>query len=66
MFVFIQRWITRFTMQNNKVLGRWRMEDCNKKMDRKIDYANIDHCGPCGHYAFDRSKMMSKVNKLSK
>jgi hypothetical protein len=66
LFPFIQRWITRFSVQNNRVLGRWRLEDCYKKIDRKIDYANADHCGPCGHYEFDKSEMMNKINKVSK
>jgi hypothetical protein len=31
-------------------LGRWNIEKCNKKIDRKIDLSNEDHCGPCGIY----------------
>jgi hypothetical protein len=31
-----------------KILGRWNIETCNKRVDRKIDYSNEDHCGPCG------------------
>jgi hypothetical protein len=35
--------------QHQKVhLGRWSIETCNKKTNRKIDWANEDHCGPCG------------------
>jgi len=30
-----------------KVLGRWQIDYCNKKIDRKIDYSNEDHCGTC-------------------
>ncbi len=37
-----------------KPLGRWRMEDCNKKMNNKIDLSNEDHCGPCGQYALEK------------
>ena len=29
-------------------LGRWSNDKCDLKTNRKIDYANIDHCGPCG------------------
>ncbi len=29
-------------------LGRWNIEYCNKKINRKIDLSNVDHCGPCG------------------
>jgi hypothetical protein len=31
-----------------KSLGRWNLDYCNKKINRKIDLANEDHCGPCG------------------
>jgi hypothetical protein len=31
-------------------LGRWNIENCNKKLNNKIDLANEDHCGPCGKY----------------
>ncbi len=29
-------------------LGRWTVEKCNKRTNKKIDFANEDHCGPCG------------------
>jgi hypothetical protein len=29
-------------------LGRWNIDYCNKKINRKIDLSNTDHCGPCG------------------
>jgi hypothetical protein len=37
---------------NNKPppLGRWNIENCNKKLNNKIDLANEDHCGACGKY----------------
>lgn len=28
-------------------LGRWKIEYCKNKIDRKIDLANIDNCGSC-------------------
>ena len=27
-------------------LGRWRLEDCNTKMNHKVDLSNEDHCRP--------------------
>jgi hypothetical protein len=30
------------------LLGRWNVETCNKKINKKVDFANEDHCGPCG------------------
>lgn len=45
-------------------LGRWNIDYCSKKMDRKIDLANEDHCGPCGQYRipniFDSKVKLSK------
>ncbi len=41
----------------DKVLGRWNIEYCRKKMNKKIDLANEDHCGPCGNY-----KVIPKFN----
>ncbi len=31
-------------------LGRWNIHSCNNTIDRKIDMANMDNCGPCGKY----------------
>ena len=31
-------------------LGRWSIENCQKKINYKIDMSNEDHCGPCGLY----------------
>ena len=35
--------------EQTKVLGRWQLDYCNKKIDKKIDLSNEDHCGPCGN-----------------
>jgi hypothetical protein len=32
-------------------LGRWNIEYCNNKINKKIDLSNEDHCGPCGQYS---------------
>ena len=29
-------------------LGRWKLDYSEKKIDAKVDWANEDHCGPCG------------------
>ena len=34
-------------------LGRWNINLCDKTIDRKIDMANMDNCGPCGKYKID-------------
>ena len=47
----ITEFITKiFTQQISKPLGRWNIDYCSKKLDRKIDLSNEDHCGPCGQY----------------
>ena len=43
-------------------VGRWRREDCNTKMNQKIDLSNEDHCGPCGQYALDKTETNSNKN----
>ena len=43
-------------------LGRWNIEQCNKKTNNKVDLANEDHCGPCGQYIIDKIKITD--NKL--
>ena len=42
-------------------VGRWRREDCNIQMNRKIDLSNEDHCGPCGEYALEKIKLKNNV-----
>lgn len=32
------------------LLGRWKIDYCAKKIHDKMDLANVDHCGTCGHY----------------
>lgn len=44
-----------------KHLGRWKIENCNKKINHKIDLSNEDHCGPCGQYAFEKSNPKKDV-----
>jgi len=47
-----------------KHMGRWRIEDCHKQINQRIDLSNEDHCGPCGQYAL--SKIDSKPNAIIK
>jgi hypothetical protein len=37
-------------------LGRWNIENCNKRINKKIDLANEDHCGPCGNNFIFKNK----------
>jgi hypothetical protein len=50
--------------EDKKVLGRWNMEYCDKKMNSKIDLSNEDHCGPCGQYILDKTKTKTDNLKI--
>ena len=51
-----------------KPVGRWRIENCNKQMNNKVDLSNEDHCGPCGQYALEvrnsEKKDIEPIKKL--
>ena len=46
-----------------KPIGRWKIEQCNKKINNKIDLSNEDHCGPCGQYALEKIEKVEKIEK---
>ena len=46
-----------------KPVGRWNIEECNKKTNYKIDLSNEDHCGPCGQYALTKLEVKPKITK---
>ena len=52
---FIRSIITKIMKEDKKVLGRWNIEYCDKKMNSKIDLSNEDHCGPCGQYILNKT-----------
>ena len=41
---------TFFKNDSKTVLGRWHLNDCHLRINKKIDFSNEDHCGPCGQY----------------
>lgn len=43
-------------------LGRWNQERCAIKLNKKIDLANEDNCGPCGEYILTKMEK-TKTNK---
>lgn len=62
---FIIRIINRIiSKETPKPIGRWKIETCNKQIDRKIDLSNEDHCGPCGIYILDKLKKKIKISYL--
>jgi len=47
-------------------LGRWSQERCAIKLNKKIDLANEDNCGPCGEYILTKLDLTkTKTNKIS-
>ena len=58
---FIKNIMQKIIKEDKKILGRWNIEYCDKKMDHKIDLSNEDHCGPCGQYILDKTKI--DINK---
>lgn len=45
-----------------KPVGRWSVEQCNNKINSRVDLSNEDHCGPCGQYALDKMEPIKKEN----
>jgi hypothetical protein len=49
-----------------KPVGRWNIENCNIKINNKIDLSNEDHCGPCGQYALTKLEINNNVIQIEK
>ena len=62
---FIKSIIQKIMKEDKKILVRWNIEYCDKRMNHKIDLSNEDHCGPCGQYILDKTKkdINKNVNK---
>ena len=48
-----------FPKELPKPIGRWKIEECNVKINNKIDLSNEDHCGPCGQYILHKKEQIS-------
>ena len=46
-----------------KPVGRWSIEECNVKMNTRVDLSNEDHCGPCGQYALVKIEKIEEETK---
>jgi hypothetical protein len=58
--------LKRFSKDPPKSLGRWNIDYCNVKIDRKIDLSNEDHCGPCGQYIIEKINLIKNEDKKVK
>jgi hypothetical protein len=61
---FVKRIIIGIGKIDKKILGRWDLDSCNKKINTKIDFSNEDHCGPCGQYILEKTKQNEKLSKI--
>jgi hypothetical protein len=60
---FIKSLLQRFLPKElPKPMGRWAPQECNIKLNQKIDLSNEDHCGPCGQYVL--SKQEKDITKM--
>jgi hypothetical protein len=58
--------ITRYIRSESPTLmGRWKIDYCSKKINDKIDLANVDHCGTCGHYLLKKLSQLQPSAKLA-
>jgi len=54
---FIKSILQRFLPKElPKPMGRWAPQECNIKLNQKIDLSNEDHCGPCGQYVLSKKE----------
>jgi len=56
----------RFRMADSTkmTLGRWSIDYCGKKLNKKIDLSNEDHCGPCGQYILNQQNTIKFQDQL--
>ena len=63
---YITKIINKFIQKElPKPLGRWNIDYCSKKMDKKVDLSNEDHCGPCGQYIVDKKSSGKKIEPIA-
>jgi hypothetical protein len=64
----MKRFITNvkdiFSKDTPKLLGRWNLDYCVVKLDKKINLTNEDHCGPCGQYNVITKEEKEKEKKI--
>jgi len=60
---FIKKLVEQITKVDKKVLGRWKIDYCDKVTKTKVDFSNEDHCGPCGQYLNKTSLKSTKELK---
>ena len=51
----VQRFVNNFKQKHTE-LGRWSLLESGEALQKRIDMANIDHCGPCGFEQISEEK----------
>jgi hypothetical protein len=60
----LQKYYKRIINSNNKLpLGRWDLI-YDHRMQKRIDRANEDHCGPCGSTYIQNASVDENVNDV--
>ena len=52
--------------QPKMTLGRWNIDYNIKQLNKKVDLANEDHCGPCGNYIIGKKHESILLNDKDK
>lgn len=56
-----------FSLKNQPVLlGRWNVVYCEKKINKKLDLSNEDHCGSCNQYNQKQEEEQQKMKNKKK
>jgi len=55
-----------FRRSEIKYLGRWQTLQCEKKVNSRVDWANEDHCGPCGIEPIKQNNKENNKEKIIK
>lgn len=54
----------KITPKHHTMLGRWNLCYKESVIKQKVDWANEDHCGPCGiQMKVEKDTLKLKVNK---
>ena len=56
---------TIFKKHRPVLLGRWKLEECKLSVNKKVDWANYDHCGMCGKNIIDSINNQNNKNKYN-
>ena len=57
---FIKSILKKIISEDKKILGRWNLEYCDKKLHYKVGLSNEDNCGACSQYALTKNESKNK------